>query len=458
MKENSLFFMNNRFVQIIQDGESISHATNEHPALKCCCCFCIHTSQALWQQIETILWRNGPPEKPVLCNACGSRWRVRRTLDGYIPRHGYIEKESYQRPSDMKPARDERKLEVGVEVSGQDGSSACLEEEMNNISSLGSAGSSSDNCMQMEETNAYKDPLWNPDSVPRRKRSERRKHILSPVERLQRQLHNILQEPDFENISADDENILIYASNKYIPPNEIGLGAMLLVSPPTATVDNDASCSVNVPVGNSNSNLDGSLIIKEIGISTLDKVIWIFDKGEAVKDSGILRVSQEERDQSVENTFCHLLKDSRGNFILIYRSQTLKISVDDENILIYARNKYIPPNEIVLGAMLLVSPPTTTEHSMSLSPMAVAGRAFTEREAFSSQIVKLVKLSILVQARSVAFSQWCGKAAPDCFIECKIGIHRSSEATWMGHMSFKIMFTITKAAREHLFFGKSSWG
>ncbi|XP_049389203.1 GATA transcription factor 26-like [Solanum stenotomum] len=217
---------------------------------------------------QTILWRNGPPEKPVLCNACGSRWRVRRTLDGYIPRHGNIEKESYQRPSDMKPARDEKKLEVGVEVSGQDGSSACLKEEVNNISSLGSAGSSSDNCMQMEETNAYKDPLWNPDSVPRRKRSERRKRILSPVERLQRQLHNILQEPDFENISADDENILIYASNKYIPPNEIGLGAMLLVSPPTATEhltsqspmaeDNDASCSVNVPVGNSNSNLRSS--------------------------------------------------------------------------------------------------------------------------------------------------------------------------------------------------------
>ncbi|XP_069146314.1 GATA transcription factor 26-like isoform X1 [Solanum lycopersicum] len=222
-------------------------------------------SQALWHRFETIIWRNGPPEKPVLCNACGSRWRVRRTLDGYIPRHGNIEIESYQRPSDMKPARPEKKLEVGIEVSGQDGSSACLEEEMNNLSTLGSAWSSSDNCMQMGETNAYKDPLWNPDSVPRRKRSKRRKHILSPIERLHRQLHNILQEPDFENVSTDDENILIYARNKYIPPNEIGLGAMLLVSPPAATEhltslspvtdDNDASCSVNVPVGNSNSNL-----------------------------------------------------------------------------------------------------------------------------------------------------------------------------------------------------------
>ena len=53
----------------------------------------------------------------------------------------------------MKPAREGKKLEVGIEVSGQDGSSARLEEEMNNISSLCLAGSSSENCMQMEETN-----------------------------------------------------------------------------------------------------------------------------------------------------------------------------------------------------------------------------------------------------------------------------------------------------------------
>lgn len=160
----------------------------------------------------------------------------------------------------MKPACDDQKLEVGVEESGQDGSSASREEEMNNISSLGSAGPSSNNCMQMEEINDN-DPLWNPDNVPRRKRSELRQRILSPVERLQRQLHNNLQESDFENISADDENILIYARNKDIPPDEIGLGAMLLVSPTTTVehstslspmAEDTASCSVNVPVENSN--------------------------------------------------------------------------------------------------------------------------------------------------------------------------------------------------------------
>ncbi|XP_024526059.1 GATA transcription factor 27-like isoform X2 [Selaginella moellendorffii] len=35
----------------------------------------------------TPLWRNGPPEKPVLCNACGSRWRTKGTLINYMPMH-----------------------------------------------------------------------------------------------------------------------------------------------------------------------------------------------------------------------------------------------------------------------------------------------------------------------------------------------------------------------------------
>lgn len=30
-------------------------------------------------------WRRGPPTKPTLCNACGSRWLVKRSLDSYKP-------------------------------------------------------------------------------------------------------------------------------------------------------------------------------------------------------------------------------------------------------------------------------------------------------------------------------------------------------------------------------------
>lgn len=33
------------------------------------------------------MWRNGPAEKPILCNACGSRYRIRGTLANYTPKH-----------------------------------------------------------------------------------------------------------------------------------------------------------------------------------------------------------------------------------------------------------------------------------------------------------------------------------------------------------------------------------
>lgn len=53
---------------------------------------------------------------------------------------------------------------------------------------------------------ADKDPIWNPNSVPKRKRSGLTQHILAPVERLQRQLYNILQEPEFGNIPDGGED------------------------------------------------------------------------------------------------------------------------------------------------------------------------------------------------------------------------------------------------------------
>lgn len=34
----------------------------------------------------TPAWRNGPPEKPVLCNACGTRYRKKGTLEHYAPK------------------------------------------------------------------------------------------------------------------------------------------------------------------------------------------------------------------------------------------------------------------------------------------------------------------------------------------------------------------------------------
>ena len=85
------------------------------------------------------------------------------------------------------------------------------------------------------------------DPLPRRKISKPRHGILSPAQ-IQRTLDNYLQGPDFEIISDEDEPVtLIYARNKYIPPNEIGLGAMLLVSPTTTTERSTPLSAMAVP-------------------------------------------------------------------------------------------------------------------------------------------------------------------------------------------------------------------
>ena len=47
--------------------------------------------------------------------------------------------------------RDDKSLEVGAVVFGPEGSSACLEEELNNIPNFVSAGSSSVICMQWKK-------------------------------------------------------------------------------------------------------------------------------------------------------------------------------------------------------------------------------------------------------------------------------------------------------------------
>jgi len=55
----------------------------------------------------TPLWRNGPPDKPVLCNACGSRWRTKGSLANYTPMHRKDDDEP--RVSRLKPPTSKSK-------------------------------------------------------------------------------------------------------------------------------------------------------------------------------------------------------------------------------------------------------------------------------------------------------------------------------------------------------------
>jgi len=65
-----------------------------------------------WQNAGTgtPLWRNGPPDKPVLCNACGSRWRTKGSLANYTPMHRKDDIDDVEpRVSKLKPPTSKSK-------------------------------------------------------------------------------------------------------------------------------------------------------------------------------------------------------------------------------------------------------------------------------------------------------------------------------------------------------------
>ena len=56
-------------------------------------------------RVSSPCWRKGPPEKPLLCNACGARFLVKHSLEGYIPNAKPLAKrESASGPKPKKEA------------------------------------------------------------------------------------------------------------------------------------------------------------------------------------------------------------------------------------------------------------------------------------------------------------------------------------------------------------------
>lgn len=113
----------------------------------------------------TPLWRNGPPEKPVLCNACGSRWRTKGTLANYTPLHARAETDDCddQRATRVKSISLNKNKEAKLlkrkqnhenVVSGRiasdynHGFQKAVDEDYSTRSSSGSALSNSESCAQ----------------------------------------------------------------------------------------------------------------------------------------------------------------------------------------------------------------------------------------------------------------------------------------------------------------------
>ncbi|KAF9599852.1 hypothetical protein IFM89_001798 [Coptis chinensis] len=217
------------------------------------CCHCGVTS--------TPLWRNGPPEKPVLCNACGSRWRTKGSLVNYFPIQARVftppdyEGSRYSRKDKLPPLTKYKNsyIKVHNESKVEDGPSyaaypSSFEDDASNKSSSGSAISISESCVQFGSTdgNEISGPFessFYDVQIPSKKRTRVRRcspppienlrqdlrcHSPSPVEKLRQDLVSILQQQDSSYNSEFSEELLLFERDDLSFQSEIGHGSVLL--------------------------------------------------------------------------------------------------------------------------------------------------------------------------------------------------------------------------------------
>ncbi|KAJ4823277.1 hypothetical protein Tsubulata_028454, partial [Turnera subulata] len=147
----------------------------------------------------TPLWRNGPPEKPVLCNACGSRYRIRGTLENYAPMHTKLPVITHRDPKILK-------IEEGFEEG------------------------------QVERH------AWNPPIPSQKKQRSFQNHqSLTPIQMLQREFGNILKYQCVSFFKETAEDVLIFKKNNLqVQGNEIGVGIVRLK--PSTTSKGKKAC------------------------------------------------------------------------------------------------------------------------------------------------------------------------------------------------------------------------
>ncbi|XWS62053.1 hypothetical protein CRYUN_Cryun07bG0178000 [Craigia yunnanensis] len=218
------------------------------------CCHCGVTN--------TPLWRNGPPEKPVLCNACGSRWRTKGTLANYTPLHARVEPDGYEdhRASRVKSISINKNKEVKllkrkpnhdaavIAPDYNQGFRKFVDEDTSNRSSSGSAISNSESCAPFGSADASdltgpaQSNVWD-SMVPSKKRTCVNRPKPSSVEKLTKDLYTILHEQQSSYFSGSSEEDLLLESETPMVSVEIVHGSVLIRHPSSIAREEESEAS-----------------------------------------------------------------------------------------------------------------------------------------------------------------------------------------------------------------------
>ncbi|XP_073002293.1 GATA transcription factor 26 [Typha latifolia] len=213
---------------------------------------------------STPLWRNGPPEKPVLCNACGSRWRTKGSLTNYTPLHARepIDSEELKEVTrvksfSFKPKEQKlpKKKQTNSILVRQREMPYCdqnfrkiVEGDTSNRSSSCSAVSYSESCAHFGTTDASdmtgsaQSNAWD-SLVPSKKRTCVTRPKPSSVEKLTKDLYSIMHEQQSSYLSGSSEEDLLYQEGTPMGSFEIGYGSVLIRHPNSKYIEEESEAS-----------------------------------------------------------------------------------------------------------------------------------------------------------------------------------------------------------------------
>ncbi|CAH8386775.1 unnamed protein product [Eruca vesicaria subsp. sativa] len=271
---------------------------------------------------STPLWRNGPPEKPVLCNACGSRWRTKGSLVNYTPLHSRAdgEENQYQRMksisvnyknTETKKMLKRKAIQEPLLEFNYGFKKAVVEEDTSNRSSSGSAISNSESCAQFssadgsELTGPSQSSAWETTVPCKRRTCVGRPKASSSVEKLTQDLYNILQEQQ-SSISIEDD-LLFENEMLSMVSVEIGHGSVLMRNPAREEESEEASSLSSVENKSSSISDAYSHSVKRAEIETKRGSVSV---GEAVKEEQLKRTGRVHVLGSHSSPLCSIdLKD-----------------------------------------------------------------------------------------------------------------------------------------------------